>query len=688
MPVTSTIASGVIKIALDGWSAVQAQLSALRAVAKDVTKQASDGFAKLNTSVNSLGSVFGQASSAVRGFASIADPRGALELELAFTRLQIAIGRFFIPILREAGQQINRLAAYINSLSDGTREQVLHFTKLGLAVTGVASGLGIFTGVIARVLAFVGPLVSGLSTVASLFWRVLGFLGPWGRLAVVIGSVVAVLAGLKEAGGSVQQFLANVATYAKAAWEGLQKLFSQLLAAVAPILSQLEKAWDNFVEFLEHAFAGVVPVLVAYGRLLGEFWSRAFQLLGKVIASLQPILGTLGDSFAKLFNAESGDKLHAVFLGIASAIEAAIPIVHQFFDTIESLVSADLFAGWGEQLRPVLTLFAAIDQAVTTVSAAMRSFGGNVFAGLSAQFEKIQPQLERFGALFKEVFDFISSKGGEVANALGAIGERVGPPLMALFSRIGTLVERTFDLTSAFVNLVGNSLAKGFERLSVIVGPVLDFIGDKLQVILDKLANGFENAWQPIKAGIVRLAEWFLWLSHRIEEYFLIAVNFVQNIINRLIDGVNSLIDKLNKINPGENIGNIGNVEFGGNAANADQQINQLREMKEAVKAEAKKPEAPKPVQVQFPIPVVNRLLDEFKKPAEGNQGNRFAGELVGNARFIGIAEAMRQAQSSTVPTRESVALEEILRQNVQANQNLGKIAENTGKQPNLGLAR
>jgi hypothetical protein len=530
--IQGTIANSVIKIALEGFANVQKQMNSLRIqgeltiqtvtrAGKEAGKTADEtarsaskadsAYKNLNKSVLALSGIFAASTVAIRSFASAADPRGALELELAFVRLQVAIGRNFIPLIREAAVRINQLAAWLNSLNQETRETVLQWTKFGLVVTGVASGLGVVGGIVARLVGVFAPLVRILPAVVSWFWRILGFLGPWGRLVVIIGTVAAALFGLSKAGQDASSTMGRLRSFAVSAWEAISDGFGKLWAVVGPVLERIE---DAIGKGLTLAVNSLVPVFTAVGKVLGASFERQFGTVVKLVNAAMPVFDKFASRISSLFGGFDPEKVQAFFVGIGRQIEAVIPSIHKIFDFIDSVIDrfgelnrvASGFqldfdtSGLLTALQPVLNLFQTIGNTARNLFVGLSDLWDAAWAGVNRQLDKLQPQFEKISGVVREVFGFAAEMASRLGAALEGIASRVGPPLLALFESLGVLVGKLFDLASALVGAIGNNLAVGFQRLSTVVGPVLDFIGDKLQWILDKLVDGF-NAVKERKAN-------------------------------------------------------------------------------------------------------------------------------------------------------------------------------------------
>jgi phage-related protein len=460
------------------------------------------------------------------------------------------------------------------------------------------------------------------------------------------------------------------------------------------------------VSAIKVLFNSLLPIAVAIQKFYIVAWGRIFETIIKFVSALTPTFQKLGQIIAKLFNGDSGEKFEAVFAAIASYIDKLIPTVNQFFDIVDAgaakiagLINGlftgeggNPFAGIADDLEPVITLLTTIGTAATKVFAAVRQVWGATLAAINAQLDKLQPQFEKIGNVVQTVFSFASEQGNKLSEALGSIASRVGPPLMAFFERLGVVIGKVWELANALVSLIGNTLVVGFQRLAAVVGPVFDWIGTKAQALFDKMVDGFNYLWEPVKAVVSKISSAFLTVAYTIEHYLTWAINRAIDTLNGFIKKLQAALDIANKLNPGEDI-KIGEIANVGKTSDEDKKksYEALRTHLNTELGQAAQPAAkPQPV-----APVVNDVFnavnDGLKKVGDTQKqqkGNDFNGQLLGNARIIGISEAMRAAQQSTVPTRESVLLSEISRKVGDQGNTLEQIKDNTGKQPNLGLGK
>lgn len=665
MAISGTIGQGTIRIVIDGWAAASKQMTALRVQgqlaisaannAGKASSKASDDAAKsaakattawgsFNKSVLAMSGIFAVASVGIRSFAAAADPRGALELELAFVRLQVAIGRFFIPIIREAATAINQLAKWINGLSNDTRENASHWTKLGLAVTGGAAALGVIIGIFGRVGAVLLPLVRILPVIATWFWRILGFLGPWGRAIVIVGSLVAAFIALNNAGGEAEGTFGRIAKAAMKAWEIIKTAWGKLVVLVTPVVDALGRLWDKFSD-------------------------RLGQTFDKIADKVGPLLERLGDNLAKLFDVDSG-KLEAFFNKVAAGIDAVIPLVDKLFDAIDAVDLSGMWAGWLASAQPALNFFQALG-----------GLGQSALEGIGKQLDKLQPHFERFGALARDLFGFIAEQSKRVTDALEGIASRLAPPLIQLFGTLQQLFGKIYELFTAVVNFLSRNL-----------GPVLDWLGDKIGVVFKWLGDAFATILVPAKKVIGLFADLFIWLGHRVESAFTAVINFITSVLNKAIAAINKVIDKINSVNPGKDIDKVEDVQIDVDKSGIEQARKDIEDFKKADWGKVEStPLPPKPVTEQPKPEIDNKLVAkaaEEKKQTDAKLGNKFQGQLLGNASVIGIADAMRKAQESTVPSKESVLIQELTQKVGQGNNTLEAIKDNTAVKPNMGLAK
>ena len=702
--VSGQIAQGFITVTLQGFQAVQAQLARVRESIQQTAASA-------RTIATSATSAFSQASAEALKFARVADPLGSLQLDLAFARLSVQIGRFFIPLLHQATELITRFTTFLASLSDETREAVSFWAKLGLAVTGVLAVGGKLAGAFGGAVAAFGQVASVAKGVGAVLWRILGFLGPWGRAAVIIGTVAAALFGLSQAGGDVEGMFKAVLDAGKSAWEALSSLwgkFSDMIGpAVAKAVAVAESLWTNFTSVMSSAWeqltvrlgpsleklggavaklAGVVgPLFQAFVDRLGRDFEKFGQFAGAVFERLAPLAGKSFDKFVAfaekaitgitaaleavqphaerlaewltaVFESDQGKDFAAVFAAVADGIGRATEAASALADVV------------GEQFDAAAKRVGVLVAAVSDVWDRLTGDGSGVsqfLSELGKSFQAIAPYLEKIGTTAGKVFNDIKAAAGPVIAAIGDAFNAIVPVVSKLFDKLAELGGVIIRLGGALYDVFGAKLAEAVEA-----------VRPHLEAFFEFLSDGFEAVYPVIKSVVDAIGKAFTSVINFITNAFYTAIEAITGVIQKVIDTLNGVIDGLNKV-PGVKIDTVP-------AANAGlKKPEEVKppELAELPKAKLPQPEAPK----SLPKPEKPEVKKDEPKKTE-DAGNKFVGQLLGNARFTGISDAFRAAQQATVPTRETAIMEEIARGQKAANAHLGKIADNTARTDRIEL--
>lgn len=312
MAVSGTVANGVIKIALAGYEAVKKQLAQLHTEAQNAGKA-------LGTIGTTSSAAFAAASAGVLGFLKAADP---VRFEIFSQKLQILamyIGLSFIPILVEATAVVDKLIEYFKNLTDEQRENIVHWTKIGLGILAAGSALGTVMVILPKVIA----LLRALTVVVSLLTSSTG-IGLVVALAAVAFAVFELSGGfekLKPVIEKIQDVFGKFVTsvlgplmdvLGELAKEAAEQ-FAALFDAVAPVLTDIGKEVGKM-------FREVAPIFKALGKEFGKIAAQVGELLGKMI----PPLIQLASVFLKLWVVYQA-TLAKIWLALAEAVVKVFP---------------------------------------------------------------------------------------------------------------------------------------------------------------------------------------------------------------------------------------------------------------------------------------------------------------------------------------------------------------------------
>lgn len=446
--VTGKIADGVIKIALAGYEAVKGQLTALQAQTK-----------KLGDSLLTIGSAssrgFAVATGGIAGFLKAADPVRFTVFTQKLEILGIYIGLTFIPLLQSAIDWLDRLIGFFKGLTDEQREQILHWTKVGLAVLAAGTALGTVALVLPKIIGLIKALAVAVSILTS---------------STGVGLVLALAAAafgvfqLLKATGKLDPLLASLEKAFGGFTEAVASVFGKLAAVVAPLLETVVGvASDLFSRLVE----AVVPVVEQVVATVGEMLSQLLPVvvpflkaLGKLLASLIPPLVQIGAAVLKLYVLWYG-TLFKLFLAL---VQAVLPALVRIIQAVTRVVEA---------LTPVVTELVEVFAEVATLVADLAGEVLTVLADILAEIVGILADLfvafwDAFGddiiATIRLVADVIKEVLGYVKELIVGLKEAVSTAKEAYSSIRGTVGDVADDVSRLWNDPLG------------VAGEVLDFL--------------------------------------------------------------------------------------------------------------------------------------------------------------------------------------------------------------------
>lgn len=294
---STPLAEGYVQIVTKGLSNVQKDLDKLKAnldKATGATGQLDDKTDKAGKQAEKASLSFGQihfalrkveatavrafavAAGAIAGFLKAAAPREMNELTASVGILAVRIGGIFLPLLKDVIKTINQVSDWFNHLTDAQKDQILHWTKIGLAVAlGTVALVRLITIGRVAVVAF-----KGLSAAMGLIGA-----GPVGWILLAVGAVAALVAALANF-GSVKEIFS-------AAWDAVQPLIEILKDLATDALASVGAAFEALkplalaffaelkaeIEFLKPVFKAVFE----FGIGLIDALIKAFIALGITI---------------------------------------------------------------------------------------------------------------------------------------------------------------------------------------------------------------------------------------------------------------------------------------------------------------------------------------------------------------------------------------------------------------------
>ena len=251
-------------------------------------------------------------------------------------------------------------------------------------------------------------------------------------------------------------------------------------------------------------------------------------------------------------------------LSMAQLAEVLLPIITRVTSGMAN------FVGWFANLSPssqtaiaaVLAVVAAISPLSNAVSGAagvIDMLSSGKLPALSKAFDKITGTvLPAVQGAFSSVFSFIAANPvvlliGAIVGLVALIATK-GDEIQAVLAKVDRWLQGVFatDWTKIFGPVLGGALNSFFAA----VKGVWDSVKQIFDGVIDFIRGVFTGDWERAWSGCVSI---FSGIFSGLKNIAKTPLNAIISLINRAIDGINSMITKINKV-PGVNLGTIGHL--------------------------------------------------------------------------------------------------------------------------------
>jgi tape measure domain-containing protein len=309
---------------------------------------------------------------------------------------------------------------------------------------------------------------------------------------------------------------------------------------------------------------------MAAGRLQGDEFRTIMEAAPRLAQAIADVTGkSMGD--LKTMSAEgviTADIIKAAMFNAADDINRKFEKMPRTFGDIMNLIKNSALQTFGPAIQRISQLLNDPKMA-TGIEGAGRAFAAATVAaiwllsvvGMVSNFVSTNwPTIGPIVWGIATVMGVWAIRTLAVRTAQGLLNLALGKGTIAIFAQ----TVATKGLTAAWHALNAAQKANVFIFLiSLIVGLFVWLV--KLWQTNDQFAAGLKRAWNSILNFFDKIPIFFAKIGMAVVNKFMDmrvgALEIMQNFINGVIDGINWLIDKLNKI-PGVEIEAIGNVEF------------------------------------------------------------------------------------------------------------------------------
>lgn len=303
-----------------------------------------------------------------------------------------------------------------------------------------------------------------------------------------------------------------------------------MLTKVANAFSRLPSGVKTFIVVLGTVLAVIGPTMWAMGAMVSS--------VGALMAAYGKAAIVMGNFVKMLGFTRAGVLAGIVVQKVAAAATKAWAAVQAVFNAIMAA-------------NPIVLVVLAI-------------------AALVAVLVLAYHKSDAFRAIVDKVWDAITN----VAEVIWSV---LWPVLETVFTIWWTYIKTIFNLWKTLAVTVFNAVKKIYSVLKSVLGPVLSWLWDRFKTafnnikttvvsvfnFVSKIVSKFVSVGRKIGSGLVGAVKGALsGLAGVVSGAVRLALRGMEALINGAIGAINTAIDGLNAIKPGEDIGKVSPVDF------------------------------------------------------------------------------------------------------------------------------
>jgi len=284
-----------------------------------------------------------------------------------------------------------------------------------------------------------------------------------------------------------------------------------------------------------------------------QFESLSAEVGGALLPVLTDLMGTVGDLFTE--NDTFKDSLKDIFEAIATIAEEALPpLLDSFSQLLPTLMqlSADL-------LPVILDLFSALIPTFTDLMTNVMPVLIDTFKQLLPPIldiieQLLPPLLDLFKELMPIILDIATSLLPPLVEIFKALLppimeliQTLLPPLMDLLSTLAPLFDALTPIIKFLAKIIGDELSIAIKFLSPIIEALMSQLSGLITFITDVFSGDWSKAWNSVKDVV--------------KSVFNTIPETIESVLNSAINGINRLINGINKISSKVGIDAIPEIE-------------------------------------------------------------------------------------------------------------------------------
>jgi len=453
-----------------------------------------------------------------------------------------------------------KIASTINSVVQGIK-------AFKVATEGATLAQKLFNTVMnANPIGIIITLIAGLVTAFVLLWNNCeGFRNFWiGLWEKVKSAFQGFINWISPAIEAIKGFFVSL-------WEKISEIWSAIMASLQPlfdaIVGAFQSAWElikvvwDYVspyflgiwEAIKAVFSVVVTVLGTFFKNAWEsiklVWSVVVSYFKTIWENIKAVFSVVATFFKGMFNT-AWEAIKAIWNNVVGFFKAIWDSIAGIFSVVKNVLSGNWSAAW-DSIKGIVNTwkdyFSGVWDGIKKVFGSVGKWFGDTFAGAWKAIKNVFASWgEFFSGLWTKIKDTFSTIGTNISNA---IGDSVKAGLNGVLSAIEGIINSGINLINGAINLINEIPGVSIGKIGRLNLPRLARGAVVNRPMVAEIGEDGAEAVVPLENN----TEWLDKVADRLNTR-MSGQNQQQSISNTLLERLDRIYNKLEQLNPRQQI--------------------------------------------------------------------------------------------------------------------------------------
>ena len=397
-------------------------------------------------------------------------------LKSQLQELAISFGEILMPAIRGIVSALQKVADWLNSLSEGTKKTIVTIALIVAAIGPVLIVVGKVISAIGTIMTWAPKIMSAISAVKGAI-TALNAVMLANPILIIIAAIAALVVAFIYLWNNCEEFR----QFWIDLWENIKAGVTAAVEAIGNFLSSAWEAIKTAVETVWNAIAGFFTgIWTAISETASTVWNAVKDAIVGVMQSIWETITTVWNTIYEFF---------------APLLEAIRYLFETIWQAIQILIGMAL--DWISE--KITTIWNAIVQFLTPILEGIRDFFQTIWDAISnaisTALEAIRSTVER---VWNAISSFLSGILNTISSAISSAWNTIKSTVTSIMENIKSTVTNIWNnmksaisgVINQIVNVIRNGLNQAVSFVKGLIGQAFSWGRDLIMGIV----NGIRNA--------------------------------------------------------------------------------------------------------------------------------------------------------------------------------------------------